>query len=380
MSYIKKNVDGVTQEYWLKDDLDATGANWRIAFSQRGPGKSYQTKCEAIDRWLQNGKQFGLLRRLDNELTVDKVSEYWSDMTSYFNENAKQVFPNYDRFVIIPRAGKWTVYGLTDNKDSRDALGIIGYYFAINCSQRYKSVSYPDVDFLIVEEFMSESHQYLPDEFDKILSIVSTVKRRRTNFFIYMLGNTVDLNCPVLREMKINCRDIAPGDIKMYTYYGGAKGNVKNTVAIEYIRRVEQSEDSESYYIFNRQQENMIINGAWQTGDYPKFEKEEFYSECHPKLSIVIDFKDIKLYGYFDYNKKTKIPILYLSNERLGKRFKYIFITSQTNISRNQFAYNSKFPIIENVKKLILICRNNNSILYNDNYCGADFDTFLANV
>ena len=378
MSYIKKEINGVIQEFWLKDNLDATGANWRIAFSQRGPGKSYQTKCEAIDRWLETGKQFGLLRRLDNELTTDKVAEYWTDMNDYFNEKAKQVFPNYDRFIIVPRSGKWTVYGLNDDRDRKDALGIIGYYFAINCSQRYKSVSYPDIDFVVIEEFMSESHQYLPGEFDKILSIISTIKRRRTNFVIYMLGNTVDMNCPILHDMGINCREMAQGDIKLFTYYGGSKGETKNTVAVEYIRPVEQSEDSESFYVFNRQQENMIINGSWQTGDYPLFEIEDFYTDVRPKLSIVLDYQNIKLYGYFDYNKKSKVPILYVSNERLGNRFKYIFLTSKTNVSRNQFAFNSNLPVVQNIKSLIQVCYNNNSILYNCNYCGSDFDDILS--
>ena len=136
MSYIKKIINGEEQEFWLKDNLDATGANYRMALSQRGPGKSYQTKCEAIDRWLATGKQFGLIRRLDNQLTIDKVSEYWTDMGDYFMEKAKAVFPNYDRFVIIPRSGKWTVYGLYDDKDKKFPLGVIGYYFAINCAER----------------------------------------------------------------------------------------------------------------------------------------------------------------------------------------------------------------------------------------------------
>ena len=209
MSYIKKVINGEEQEFWLKDNLDATGANYRMAFSQRGPGKSYQTKCEAIDRWLATGKQFGLIRRLDNQLTIDKVSEYWTDMGDYFMEKAKAVFPDYDRFVIIPRSGKWTVYGLYDNKDKKFPLGVLGYYFAINCAERYNSVSYPDIDFVISEEFMSESRSYLANEFDKLMSIISTIKRRRTDFVIYMLGNTVDMNCPVLHDMGLNVPEIA---------------------------------------------------------------------------------------------------------------------------------------------------------------------------
>lgn len=376
MSYIKKIINGEEQEYWLKDNLDATGANYRMAFSQRGPGKSYQTKCEAIDRWLETGKQFGLIRRLDNQLTIDKVSEYWTDMTEYFTEHAKSVFPNFESFVIVPRTGKWTVYGMEEGTSKKEPLGVIGYYFAVNCSERYKSVSYPDIDFVIYEEFMSESHSYLPNEFDKLMSIISTIKRRRTDFVIYMLGNTVDMNCPVLHDMGINVREMAQGDIKLFTYYGGKNGETKNTVAVEYIRPVEQSEDSESFFIFNRQQENMIINGAWQTGDYPLFNKDDFYAEVRPKLSVVIDYKDIKLYCYFDKGKDG-FPIAYISNERLGNRFKYIFITSKTYLNRNQFSYSSDLPIVKNIKKLLYFCISNNSILYLSNYTGNDLDSLI---
>lgn len=376
MSYIKKIINGEEQEFWLKDNLDATGANYRMAFSQRGPGKSYQTKCEAIDRWLETGKQFGLIRRLDNQLTIDKVSEYWTDMTEYFTEHAKAVFPNFESFVIVPRTGKWTVYGMEEGTSKKEPLGVIGYYFAVNCAERYKSVSYPDIDFVIYEEFMSESHSYLVNEFDKLMSIISTIKRRRTDFVIYMLGNTVDMNCPVLHEMGINVREMAQGDIKLFTYYGGKNGETKNTVAVEYIRPVEQSEDSESFFIFNRQQENMIINGAWQTGDYPLFTKDDFYAEVRPKLSVVIDYKDIKLYCYFDKGKDG-FPIAYISNERLGNRFKYIFITSKTYLNRNQFSYSSDLPIVKNIKKLLYFCISNNSILYLSNYTGNDLDSLI---
>ena len=376
MSYIKKIINGEEQEYWLKDNLDATGANYRMAFSQRGPGKSYQTKCEAIDRWLETGKQFGLIRRLDNQLTIDKVSEYWTDMTEYFTEKAHAVFPNFESFVIVPRTGKWTVYGMEEGTSKKEPLGVIGYYFAVNCAERYKSVSYPDIDFVIFEEFMSESHSYLAGEFDKLMSIISTIKRRRTDFVIYMLGNTVDMNCPVLHDMGINVREMAQGDIKLFTYYGGKNGETKNTVAVEYIRPVEQSEDSESFFIFNRQQENMIINGAWQTGDYPLFDKDDFYTDVRPKLSVVIDYKDIKLYCYFDKGKDG-FPTAYISNERLGNRFKYIFITSKTYINRNQFSYNSDLPIVKNIKRLLYFCISNNSILYLSNYTGNDLDSLI---
>ena len=75
MSYVKKQIDGVLQEFWLKDKLDETNANYRIAFSQRGPGKSYQIKCEAIDRWLKNGKQFVTPLLENGQFILDAIGE-----------------------------------------------------------------------------------------------------------------------------------------------------------------------------------------------------------------------------------------------------------------------------------------------------------------
>lgn len=364
-------------EYWVKDNLDATGAQWRIAYSQRGPGKSYQIKLEAITRWIERGEQFGLVRRNENNLSIDKVSEYWDDMTDVFLEKAAPVYPSYESFVIVARSGKWTVYGVSES-GRRDSLGVIGYYFAVSTAQRYKSGgSYPAVSFLVYEEFMSESHAYLPAEFDLFLSIVSTVKRRKKNFVIYMLGNTVDMNCPLLEAMGIDVRKIAPGDVKMFTYYGGSSGDVKNTVAVEYIRAVRQSADSESFFIFNRQQENMIINGEWLTGDYPVFEKVEFWALGAPDLCAVLDRRNIKLYFYFFFSKKEKIPVLYVSPERLGNRFRYIFITAATDVRRQQFGFNSQLEVVKRLKDLTRFCILNRSVKFLNNLAGADFDDLM---
>ena len=169
---------------------------------------------------------------------------------------------------------------------------------------------------------------------------------------------------------------IIPRSGKLFTYYGGKDGETTNTVAVEYIRPVAQSEESESFFIFNRQQENMIINGAWQTGSYPLFDKDDFYTEVRPKLSVVMDYKDIKLYIYFDRNKDG-LPTAYISNERLGNRFKYIFITSKTYINRNQFSYDSDLPVVRNIKKLIWFCLNNNTCYYLNNYTGSDLDSLI---
>ena len=66
-------------------------------------------------------------------------------------------------------------------------------------------------------------------------------------------------------------------------------------------------------------------------------------------------------------NGKDGFPNAYISNERLGNRFRYIFSTSKTYINRNQFSYSSDLPIVKNIKKLLYFCISNNSS--NDSSC-----------
>lgn len=114
-------------------------------------------------------------------------------------------------------------------------------------------MSYPDITILAFEEFIPDSLVYLPNEFDKLLNLISTIKRNRTDMVIYMFGNSLDRNCPYFNEMDIDVKELRQGEIKQYKYYGGQRGTSENTVAIEYIRPVYQADTSDAYYVFNRQ-------------------------------------------------------------------------------------------------------------------------------
>lgn len=381
MSYIKVNVDGKDKEFWVKDDLDNTNANYRIAFSERGPGKSYQIKKQAIDNWLENGKQFAMVRRLETEIKVQMVRDYWSDMMDYFIEKAKLRFPDYEYFTIDPRSGQWTIYGYPDitNGTNKDNLGVIGHYFALNISARYKSVAYPDITMLVLEEFMAPpGSRYLPDEFNLLTNLISTIKRHRTDFVVYLLGNTVDRDNPLLKAMNINIDEITQGEIKKYTYYGGVSGNNTNTVAVEYVRHVETPEESESFFVFNRPQEDMIIKGDWQTKQYKNMTIPEFYQK-KPKLGVVLDNGFQHLYMYF-FQEDQHLRA-FVSKSRCSNRCQYITISNDTtNLNYRRYNINSNLPGYQNIIRLINLVYCNESIWYENNICGCDFENIYQNI
>ena len=236
-------------EYYSYDAIDATGANYRIVIGERSNGKTYGFKKKAFDNWLYNGKQFAYLRRFAEEILLKRVGNYWNDIMPYITEQLTPLYPEYSGFTITSRTGEWTVCGISKS-GNKTVLGTIGYYFALNQTQYDKSVSYPDVNLICFEEFLTNKLE-LRDEMTQFQNFISTIKRKRTDMTVYLLGNTVNRNSQILTGMNINVRDLTQGQIHKYSYIG--EENITNTVAIEWCRHYEQEEDSEAFFIFNNQ-------------------------------------------------------------------------------------------------------------------------------
>ncbi|MGC8035570.1 phage DNA encapsidation protein, partial [Salmonella enterica] len=63
---------------------------------------------------------------------------------------------------------------------------IICFSFALSDGEHDKSTSFPDIDLIIFDEFLT-NRLYLNDEFILFMNTVSTIVRRREDVKIYML-------------------------------------------------------------------------------------------------------------------------------------------------------------------------------------------------
>lgn len=360
-------------EYYSYDDIDATGANYRIVFGERSSGKTYGFKKKCIDRFIANGSQFAYLRRRLEEVAMKRVDNYFADLDEYIQERFKEIYPQYDFFAIIPRTGKFNLYGCTLDPENKTLIDTIGYYFALSQSIYDKSNSYPRVDMICYEEFLVRDKPELPNEFSLFMNFISTIKRKRENVVIYMLGNTVTRNSTMLESMNINVRDIPEGSIKTYQYAGT---NGYNTVAVEYTRNYSQSADSESYFYFNNPSEMMIINGKWEVDEVPVFEKSMLQSMRQtPKFALIVDKAPIRLYCYLLDGS------LYVSDERLFGHCKYYTIGDKpTSIRRLYLNTRSNHRALKRIVYVLTTYYNNGHILYDSFLTGDDFKQFLLTL
>lgn len=356
-------------DFYSYDKIDKTKALYRIVIGERSNGKSYGFKKKCIDNFLQTGKQFGLIRRFEDDVKPALIQAYFGDMDDYLKQELKNAYPQYKAVYIEAKQGKFTIKGIDDDNIKYD-IGIMGYYFSLNTSIRAKGSQFPDITIIGFEEFMTRERE-LTDEFSRFINLVSTIIRKRSDVVIYLLGNTVNRRSQLLASMNINVTQLKQGEITMfYTYHDN--GDIANKIAVEYCRHYDTPKESEAYFRFNNPREAMIINGEWEVDDYPKFDKEELYSE---KIMSGFVFEDssVRLYGYV-----TDKGMLYISNARLSSRCNYITLTvGDSHFERRIFNWRCNVPRINNLIKKLLWLKTNGKIRYTDNIVGDDFRNFL---
>lgn len=153
-------------------------AGWIFAFiiSERGVGKSFNSKVAVLNKFLKSGEQFVYVRRYKTELD-SALNNFWTDL----QENG--YFEDYDLEV---KKSKMVTTFLCNGK-------VCGYAIPLSTSNILKSTAFPKVKTIIYDEFMldnSGTYRYLKSEVTLFLDMVETIARLRDVQVIFLGNNT----------------------------------------------------------------------------------------------------------------------------------------------------------------------------------------------
>ena len=63
------------------DEIDKINARINLIYGERSNGKSYQVKHKkAVEKYIKTGKRFILMRRLREEISSEKIEQYFQDV------------------------------------------------------------------------------------------------------------------------------------------------------------------------------------------------------------------------------------------------------------------------------------------------------------
>lgn len=341
------------------DNIDKIGARFNLIYGERSNGKSYQVKHKkGIEKYLKTGKRFILMRRWKEEISSEKIEQYFQDV-----DVAKLTNGKFNCITLYRKCLYLSIYDNETGKTKR--YDKIGYVVALSTEQNYAGASYLDVEDIIFEEFMSRS-VYVANESSKLMNFYATVDRKRLTTRLWLVGNTISRVCPYINDWGLHnlISSQKQGTIKTINI------NVENdepiTIAIEYCKSTGISSGTIGTNA------NMINTGAWETKPQPHLPKSYNNYECLYRFGF--QYQGFKFLSDYLVDKEDRKNHCWFIRP-FYKDFSNKIIVFSDVIKISKYWQRDIYNIsIKNDKlKNLFNTFKENKIFYSSDLCGTDF-------
>lgn len=252
-------------KWYSLDNILKHDVQYYMIFGERSNGKSYAVDKYIIDKFFNEGKQFAFVKRYEEDIKSKYMSEVFNPLEDYMLEKYGHRLKFY--------RGQWLVY--EDGCEGKlSDCKVFGYAFSLANVNRTKATSYPDIDTILYEEFMSIDCSYINDELNLFLNLISTIVRYRHNVKVFMLANAISKFSPYSSALGIRLHRLKKGEIILKEYTD--KKGFKTRFAIERTENVNvfdnnQNENKIVYNNFgNSGVGQMITSGDFEVHAYPR--------------------------------------------------------------------------------------------------------------
>lgn len=249
------------QKFYSLKNILSKDAQYNIIFGERSNGKTYSVLKYGLEKFCQTGEQTAIVRRWSEDFKGKRGSTMYQALV---NNHEIEKLTEGKWTDVYYYSGRWYLCKYNEKEERTILEKPIAYAFALGSMEHDKSTSYPEINTILFDEFLTRT-MYLPDEFVLFMNVLSTIIRHRKNVKIFMLGNTVNKYCPYFNEMGLrHIKDMKVGDIDIYSY-----GDSDLKVAVEYCKPNKQGKESDTYFAFDNPKLSMITGGAWEVNIYP---------------------------------------------------------------------------------------------------------------
>ena len=335
------------------DNIDKLGARFNLIYGERSNGKSYQLKHKkGVEKYLKTGRRFILMRRWKEEITTEKIEQYFQDV-----DVAKLTDGKYNCITLYRKSLYLSNYDNETGKTKR--FDKIGYVVALSTEQNYAGASYLDVDDIIFEEFMSRS-VYMANESNKLMNFYATVDRKRLTTRLWLVGNTISRVCPYINDWGLHSviSSQKQGTIKEIVINGNEE---KIKIAVEYCKSTGQSSGTIGTNA------EMINTGAWETAPQPHLPKS--IKEYKKLYTFGFQYQNFKFLCNLLQDRETKETVWFVFP--FFKEFKHNQIVFSDVVKVSKYWQRDIYNIsIKNDKlKNLFMSFKENKIFYATDLC-----------
>ena len=380
-------------KYYSLDEILKHNSQYYIIFGQRSNGKSYAVDKYVLDNYFTKGEEFVIVKRYNDELKRTIAETMLTPLYDY-------VFEKYGYYIRFFQ-GKWLASDDSDLPLSK--WYTIGYAQTLNSVDKFKGSQYPKVTTIIFEEFMSTKGDYLVDEVNIFMNIVSTIVRKRTDIKVFLLGNTISKYSPYSESLGIRLDKIKQGQIidKAIEYNGTiTKFTIERTKNVQVIDNEKIDGKSISYTNFGKKNSKMINFGEFEiSGEYPIIrngihflESEKSLKDFDRKLrfkkenktDIYVEFNGEFYNIYINKDTKDYVVGIKLMKDKIGDKKNRVILNPSKDYKNSVVVYNIRtFSLNKSINKLldiIVSAFQNNMIVYENEEVGEDIKTAFRNI
>lgn len=345
------------RDYYDRHPLFKTGADILMVYGQNCNGKSYQAKCEIIERALKGERTF-LLRRYPDDIRQNKAQMYFDDMPVNKLTNGE-----WDS--ITAYQSKLYFQRINEDGGKERSEKEVGFFGSLSEWQRYKSMAFVNYTLMVYEEFITDSY-YLNDEPLLLMRLMTTVFRDKKGQ-VLMIGNTISRTVPYFMQWTPGVIKQAQGTIEIYHYKDEDEGTNVD-IAVEYAGHIKGTGA-----LFFGNAAKSINKGEWFVESQPRLPHEEFYYENVYEMAIEYQTFSFVLRLLVDPEEGTKL--LYVYPRTTDRKIERI-ITDKFSDNLMVTRYWRDVLPEEYIQQAI----SNKRVAYSDNLTASDFNSVIGQL
>lgn len=377
----KYNLDTVTEDY-AGDLIFKTCERpfehfaYNCYISPRGVGKTTDVILTGMCMNKLYGTTISYVRTYTSMTTEGKTSTLFNIINDFLDDEGKNYVEklydgDYNRVVLNNRQKKfYLAFVDEDGNEVRRSHAPLCHILSVEDADTYKS-TLNDINnnWFVYDECVEK--YYASWIYENLMQLISTVKRKRLDFWIFLIGNSLDRQYHLFDEFDI--REI------MDVIQLGEKYQIQTDIGTKvYVEAVTQfakerklTEDIIKFFGFKSKSLESITGLDWTYKEYPHAPKQDE------------DFNKIDSSIYFLYfNKLLRCePVIY-------KGALYFYIHKAKKLPDHDFicyhnkpvveaGYRYQFGVGDDLDKVIYKYCKNGKVFFGTNHDGAVFDKYI---
>lgn len=357
--------------YYCVDNIEQTGSDIMMIYGPRGNGKTEDVLRKCLEDHFKFGYKIGYIRRQPQDIKANPdipnlfnslVDRGYIDKYSNGDYNNVQYFGRKYYFIKTDQEGNVIA-------KAKDCFCSI---LTVYESGHYRGSGWANYNRMIYDEFIPETDEgYLSNEFTKFVNLLESTRRNKTDYRIYLLGNTISkYNNLYFKNFGItHYKEQEQGTIDIYE-----SKDKKSKIAVEYTKPHESADKQSFYSMFQSDAIDMILNGGWQSRYAPEPPVE--FTRDNIVFTYYILFDDERVESQIiSVDGQTFMYMKRMSPAKDINKDKELIFTQGYSAKRNQ--RRNILKAYDNIGKKILMFFDRDLVFYEDNEVGEIIRTYL---